>query len=263
MASEKLFRDAPPFPDNVPTAPMYTISLAALHSGDRNPAERVLAACQELGPFLLDLRKDRLGKMVEEIDQLFQVAPPLQLDSPTARHFSQPWRRLPKPSGTVVRPIKALSSPQAEDFRSSMLHHADFGTITLLANVLEGPQIPTPGKPATDETARRWVRPQPGCLTVNLEDEIIQWTGGILRSNVHRINYAPGQQRYVDPDSLAILVRPERNAAIQDISFENLKVKDLTSENDDIMGQGLNPCDLPRHFGHPELSEWFRLETPK
>ncbi|RYP08958.1 hypothetical protein DL764_001569 [Monosporascus ibericus] len=301
MASEKLFRGIPPFPDDVPTVPMYTISLAALHSGDRNTAERVLAACQELGFFLLDLCGDGLGEiMIDEIDQLFQVGkdimnlpedvkqrylhdiprsflgfkprghaktetdepdrfewfnlgqdglmgttplqplPPLvhtylplftsflkhgqclvaTINSTLATQLSLPQDTFTtlqtpsKPSGTVVRLIKAFASPHAEDLRTSMIHHTDFGTITLLANVLGGLQILTPGKSATDETAWRWVRPQPGCLIVNLGDAMVQWTGGILRSNVHRINYAPGQQRYVDRYSLAILVRPERNASM-------------------------------------------------
>ncbi|RYP59081.1 hypothetical protein DL771_011003 [Monosporascus sp. 5C6A] len=302
MASEKLFREIPPFPDNVPTVPMHTISLAALHSGDQKTAERVLAACQELGFFLLDLRDDRLGEMMmEEIDQLFQVdkeimnlpedvkqqylhdiprsflgfkprgqaktetdrpdrfewfnlgqdglmgttrlqpLPPLvqthlplftsflkhgqslvaTINSTLATQLSLPQDTFSnlqtpsKPSGTVIRLIKAFASPQAEDLRTSMIHHTDFGTITLLANILGGLQILAAGKPATDESAWRWVRPQPGCLIVNLGDAMVQWTGGILRSNVHRINYAPGQQRYVDRYSLAILVRPERYASMK------------------------------------------------
>lgn len=121
-----------------------------------------------------------------------------------------------KLSGTVIRLIKALASPQAEDLRTSMIHHTDFGTITLLANVIGGLQILTPGGSATDEGAWRWVRPQPGCLIVNLGDAMVQWTGGILRSNVHRIRYPPGQQRYVDRYSLAILFRPEREASMRD-----------------------------------------------
>lgn len=121
-----------------------------------------------------------------------------------------------KPSGTVIRLIKALASPQAEDLRTSMIHHTDFGTITLLANVIGGLQILTPGGSATDEGAWRWVRPQPGCLIVNLGDAMVQWTGGILRSNVHRIRYPPGQQRHVDRYSLAILFRPEREASMRD-----------------------------------------------
>lgn len=61
MASEKSFKAAPPFPDDVPVIPMNTISLAALHSEDEAIAINVLAACRELGFFLLDLRGDALG----------------------------------------------------------------------------------------------------------------------------------------------------------------------------------------------------------
>lgn len=120
-----------------------------------------------------------------------------------------------EPSGTVIRLIKAFASPQEQDLRTSMIHHTDFGTMTLLANVLGGLQILTPGKSATDEGAWRWVRPEPGCLIVNLGDAMVQWTGGILRSNVHRIKYPPGQQRYFDRYSLAILARPQRDASMK------------------------------------------------
>lgn len=119
-----------------------------------------------------------------------------------------------KPSGTVVRLIKAYASPEHEDLRTSMIHHTDFGTITLLANVLGGLQILAPGKVATDD-AWLYVRPKPGCLIVNLGDAMVQWTGGLLRSNVHRINFAPSQQRFADRYSLAILVRPERDASMR------------------------------------------------
>lgn len=96
-----------------------------------------------------------------------------------------------------------------------MIHHTDFGTITLLANVLGGLQILAPGKSPEDDSAWLWVRPRPGCLIVNMGDAMVQWTGGLLRSNVHRIRYAPGAQRFHDRLSLALLVRPERNASMR------------------------------------------------
>lgn len=125
-----------------------------------------------------------------------------------------------KPSGTVVRLIKAFASPDPEDLRTSMIHHTDFGTITLLANVLGGLQILAPGKPPTDESSWLWVRPRPGCLVVNIGDAMVQWTGGLLRSNVHRIKYAPGAQRFHNRLSLALLVRPERNASMRKLVGE-------------------------------------------
>jgi hypothetical protein len=74
MASYKLFKDVPPFPEDVATMPMRTISLADLRSGAQSTAQEVLLACQDLGFFLLALQGDELGdKMIEEIDELFDV----------------------------------------------------------------------------------------------------------------------------------------------------------------------------------------------
>ncbi|KAK8042247.1 oxidoreductase [Apiospora rasikravindrae] len=302
MASDKPFEDAPPFPDDVPVIPLNTISLAALHSGDKTTARDVLTACRELGFFLLDLRGDVLGKtMMEEVDQLFGVGkdilnlpedtkqrylhdipksflgfkprgqakietnepdrfewfnlgqdsimgtettqsiPPLvqthmslfasflehgqsilaTINTTLATQLALPpdaftcLQKPTRPSGTVVRIIKAFASERDEDVRTSMIHHTDFGTVTLLANVIGGLQVLAPGKSPTDQDAWGWVRPQPGCLIVNLGDAMVQWTGGVLRSNVHRVNCAPGQQRFVDRYSLAILARPERNASMR------------------------------------------------
>lgn len=131
-----------------------------------------------------------------------------------------------KSSGTVVRIIKADASPLPEHLRTSMHHHTDFGTITLLANVLGGLQILDTDKAQMDDNAWLWVRPQPGCLIVNLGDAMVQWTGGVLRSNVHRINYSPGQQRYLDRYSLAILFRPERNASMKRLIGEGRDSED-------------------------------------
>jgi len=72
MASEKLFQAIPAFPEDVSTAPMYTVTLGSLRSGDPSAARSVFDACQELGFFLLDLRDDGLGKtVIDEIDMLF------------------------------------------------------------------------------------------------------------------------------------------------------------------------------------------------
>ena len=71
MASEKLFENIPSFPDDIPIAPISSISLSELRTGDQATARRLLEACQELGFFLLDLRGDALGdRLVAEIDQL-------------------------------------------------------------------------------------------------------------------------------------------------------------------------------------------------
>ncbi|KAJ4386146.1 hypothetical protein N0V93_009039 [Gnomoniopsis smithogilvyi] len=120
----------------------------------------------------------------------------------------------------------AFASPASEDVRTSMVHHTDFGTITLLANVIGGLQSLAPGRSPTDDSAWLWVRPRPGCLVVNLGDAIVQWTGGLLRSNVHRIQHSPDAQRFIDRYSLALLVRPERNASMRSLIGDAKDIND-------------------------------------
>ncbi|KAJ3479003.1 hypothetical protein NLG97_g8431 [Lecanicillium saksenae] len=319
MASAKLFKDVPLFPDNVPTVSMNTIALSGLRQNDVDTEKQTLTACEELGFFLLDLRGDSLGEtMIECIDQLFVIGKgifdlpesvknqylhdiprsflgfkprglvkteteepdrfewfnvgqdglmgttdlqPLPsfvleriaqfkkfaecgqqigkiLSQKLAKHLSLPedaFYALQRPtelSGTVVRLIKAFASLNDEDLRTTMTHHTDIGTITLLANIVGGLQILNPGGSPADEGAWRWVRPQPGCLVVNLGDSMVQWSGGALRSNMHRIRYAPGEQRFVDRYSLAILFRAERNASMKPLlqtDAEGMEDEDLTA----------------------------------
>jgi isopenicillin N synthase-like dioxygenase len=74
MASSKLFEGIPPFPDDIPTVSMNTVSLEGLRENDTKAAEQTLAACKELGFFFLDLREDSMGDaMIECIDQLFTI----------------------------------------------------------------------------------------------------------------------------------------------------------------------------------------------
>lgn len=74
MASAKLFEKIPPFPGDIPTASLHIISLAELSSGKDSVASDVLAACQRLGFFLLDLRGDGLGEsVIKEVDELFKA----------------------------------------------------------------------------------------------------------------------------------------------------------------------------------------------
>lgn len=83
-------------------------------------------------------------------------------------------------SDTVVRLIKGYASRKDEYLRISIIQHTDFGTVTLLVNVLGGLKILTPGKAPIDQQEWLYVRPIPGCLVVNLGDAVVQWTGGLL-----------------------------------------------------------------------------------
>ncbi|ETS74338.1 hypothetical protein PFICI_14204 [Pestalotiopsis fici W106-1] len=319
MASEVLFQQLAPFPADIPVAPLYTFRLVDLGSGDQAVAKDLVAACQELGFFQLDLRADEIGDAaIGEIDQLFGVGkdlldlppetkakflhdaprsflgfkprgqakietgepdrfewfnvgqdglkgntapqplPPLMHDNlPLLTSFLDHGQSIvntisrslatqlglpadaisslqqpDKLSGTVIRFIKAFASPDNQ--RTNMIHHTDFGTITLLANLLGGLQILAPQGHPEDKSAWLWVRPQPGCLIVNLGDAMVQWTGGLLRSNVHRISVAPGEQRLFDRYSLALLVRPERDASMRKLTGSAKDSKDGDDDNGDL-----------------------------
>lgn len=74
MASEAVFKDIPPFPEDVPTALISTISFKHLRQEDDQVEKDVLKSCNEVGFFLLDLREDEIGtRLIDEIDQLFLI----------------------------------------------------------------------------------------------------------------------------------------------------------------------------------------------
>lgn len=67
------FPTLPPFPTNIPTAPLHRLSLAQIRTSP-SESERLFAASQDLGFFYLDLRKDELGaRLLDEADTLFGV----------------------------------------------------------------------------------------------------------------------------------------------------------------------------------------------
>ena len=77
MASERLFKEVPPFPHDVPTAEMVTVALASLNQSleAADAGKRILDACQKDGFFLLDLHGDPLGEtVIQEVDQLFDAS---------------------------------------------------------------------------------------------------------------------------------------------------------------------------------------------
>ncbi|CAJ2504947.1 Uu.00g123410.m01.CDS01 [Anthostomella pinea] len=131
------------------------------------------------------------------------------IDVPEALSRYHRYRRCG--SGKATLP----AAPEAEDLRTALVHHTDFGTITLLANVVGGLQILSPEKSQSDESGWLWARPEPGCLIVNIGDAMVQWTGGLLRSSMHRVRHAPGAQRFVNKYSVVYLALPERNAIMR------------------------------------------------
>ncbi|PYH70799.1 oxidoreductase [Aspergillus vadensis CBS 113365] len=98
--------------------------------------------------------------------------------------------------------------------RISFGGHTDLGTMTLLFNIAGGLQILPAGCENIKENWR-YIKPEPGCAVVNVGDTLVEWTGGVLRSSLHRVVTAPGDQAKVQRESVAYLVRAKRTASLQ------------------------------------------------
>lgn len=119
------------------------------------------------------------------------------------------------PSGTLVRLIWTPPAPQAPDYTQvSFGGHTDMGVMTLLFNVAGGLQVLPPGAANLHENWQL-IRPEPGCAIVNVADTLEQWTGGLLRSSLHRVVTAPGAQAMVERRSVAYLLRPRQDASLK------------------------------------------------
>ncbi|KAF2727822.1 Clavaminate synthase-like protein, partial [Polyplosphaeria fusca] len=315
------FPDLPPFPENVPTAPLLRIDLAKLLAHDAEEEERCWEACCDLGFFYLDLRAPAPSEqaidgeaLLRDADSLFTVmksffslsvaeklkydfaaqgsyfgykgygagfidkagtrdqnefyniskddilsiSPPLPSPAVLNPHralyaayihrchaictllTSLLTSRLPltppafaaggltalhplsSASGDQIRFVKAL--PQAADqARVALGEHTDFGSVTVLFNRLGGLQVRLPSSispvpPSVEPMAAAeralcadgwtYVRPLPGHAVVNLGDALVKFSGGRLRSNVHRVVGPPGQQGKETRYSLVYFCRP-------------------------------------------------------
>ncbi|KAL1967987.1 hypothetical protein VTN77DRAFT_2404 [Rasamsonia byssochlamydoides] len=93
MASVESFPDLPPFPDDVPTAPLLRLSLEKLLKRDREEFERFCKTCEDIGFFYLDLQHSDQGESIlADADQLFKVGEELfslDLDEKKKYDFSK------------------------------------------------------------------------------------------------------------------------------------------------------------------------------
>ncbi|KAL5051949.1 hypothetical protein BDW71DRAFT_202090 [Aspergillus fruticulosus] len=118
--------------------------------------------------------------------------------------------RLRAVSSDQVRFVKAPPQP-ADDRRTALGEHTDFGSVTVLFNRLGGLQVLPPGADAEWQ----YVRPLPGHAIVNLGDAMVKFTNGLLRSNIHRVVSPPGEQADSTRYSLVYFSRPEDDVPLR------------------------------------------------
>ncbi|PQE31570.1 2OG-Fe(II) oxygenase family protein [Rutstroemia sp. NJR-2017a WRK4] len=129
--------------------------------------------------------------------------------------------RISEPSHDQTRLIRYPPQP-ASDRRTSFVAHTDFGSVTVLFNILGGlqilPNISTNDYhciPSSSSSAWQFVRPVPGFAIINIGDAMTKFTNDLLRSGLHRVTSAPGDQGNVVRTSLAYFLRPENEVLMR------------------------------------------------
>lgn len=123
--------------------------------------------------------------------------------------------------------------------------HTDFGSLSFLHNRLGGLQVLPPGY----ETWQ-YVRPLPGHAICNVGDALTLFSGGILRSNLHRVVPPPGEQALFPRWSLVFFIRPGNDVKLHALTEESELIKSSVESK---------PSEEEREKFHPDAtaSQWF------
>ncbi|KAL1740764.1 hypothetical protein HDZ31DRAFT_46855 [Schizophyllum fasciatum] len=104
--------------------------------------------------------------------------------------------------------------------RKAIGAHTDFGSLSFLHNRLGGLQVLVPG-------SEQWqyIKPLPGHAICNLGDALAIFSGGILRSNVHRVVPPPASQAGLARWSLVFFTRPGDEQVLRALADESAVIK--------------------------------------
>ena len=138
---------------------------------------------------------------------------------------------LDQPSGTSLRLLKAPALPSGSIPRASFYGHRDLGSMTRLFNIVGGLQVLPPNAEQI-ESNYRYVKPQPGCAIINLGDAMVPWSGGLLRSNMHRVAMPPGEQKNVERYSVAYLMRLAADVSMRRLAKVETEMGVTTQEEE-------------------------------
>ncbi|KAK0450457.1 uncharacterized protein EV420DRAFT_735793 [Desarmillaria tabescens] len=111
-------------------------------------------------------------------------------------------------SGSEARTTQ--NPPRYAPDRVAIGAHTDFGSLTFLHNRLGGLQVLPPCY-----TEWQYVKPIPGHAICNVGDALSLFSGGILRSNLHRVLPPPGAQSHLDRWSLVFFTRPGNSVILR------------------------------------------------
>ncbi|TFK83383.1 Clavaminate synthase-like protein [Polyporus arcularius HHB13444] len=129
------------------------------------------------------------------------------------------------PSSSLSRCIRA--PPCVPNEKLFIPAHTDYGSLTFLHNRTGGLQVLPPG-------ANQWyyVKPIPGLAICNVGDALNIFSGGILRSNIHRVVPPPGEQAALERWSVGFFTRPSDNAMLRAISDKSALIAEAAAKGE-------------------------------
>lgn len=169
-------------------------------------------------PELLHQNRDQLASFMRSSHEIVTLILQILNDKlALPRDTLSSLHRRQEISGDQVRFVKAPPQP-ANDRRTALGQHTDFGSVTVLFNRLGGLQVLPPGADAD------WVyvRPLPGHAIINLGDAMVKFTNGLFRSNIHRVAAPPGVQADSTRYSLVYFSRPEDSVLLRRLEGSDL-----------------------------------------
>lgn len=151
-------------------------------------------------------------------------------------------------SGSEARCIKSPpkhnnTGGAIEKDKVSLGAHTDFGSLSFLHNRLGGLQVLPPGSPDW-----QYVRPIPGHAICNIGDALALYSGGILRSNMHRVVPPPGAQGKEPRWSVVYFSRPSHSAQLRALDESEVVKKAL---------DGMTEEDRARFQPNVTQSDWY------
>ena len=137
----------------------------------------------------------------------------------------------------------AVTSLQTDE-KAALGAHTDFGSLSFLHNRLGGLQVLPPGYDSW-----QYIRPIPGHAICNVGDTLTLFSGGILRSNLHRVVMPPGEQAFHDRWSLVFFLRPGINEHLYPLTEQSKVVADAISLMTDE--------EKRKFYPNSTAGEWF------
>ncbi|KAF9068724.1 hypothetical protein BDP27DRAFT_1223818 [Rhodocollybia butyracea] len=137
-------------------------------------------------------------------------------------------------SGCEARTIKAPKNLPVG--KQAIGAHTDFGSLSFLHNRLGGLQVLPPG---VEEW--QYVKPVPGHAICNVGDALAMLSGGILRSNIHRVVPPPGAQAAFERWSQVFFTRPVNSVMLRPLSDESSLISEAVRKLSDEQREALTP----------------------